>query len=436
MSTLAELTDLINEKGGEIRDLKTAKASKEDIMPKVAELLQLKNRYMEANGGVPFDPPKDDAKKKKKNQDAPLPPKPSSEAPSKKELNKLAKKANKAAAIAEAKASPCSAPCKNEGADAGAERSSTIALGLRAKAVYVHPSAPATISRLVGSVRSGSVAVSSLDADMDIPFINSTIPLPGQEKAKAAPPQPYLSAVGSGDRVNGDAAVAMYLAERCGLTGNTVWERSQCLSFVTAAAAAAASELMALCEPLLATKTYLVGEALSVADIAVYSSLCGPFESVTKKSKKNKKDKDDKEGAAAGAAAALASGLGFSAPDAKFPNLSRWALTLAGRVALTPLVGPDVLTKKSEKPDTKAKCGIGGSDNKSSAIGDTAEVGPPPLFEAQEGRVVTRFPPEPSGYMHIGHCKAALLNDYYAKRYKGKLIVRFDDTNPSKEKQE
>ncbi|MGM5488257.1 MAG: glutamate--tRNA ligase [Nanobdellota archaeon] len=60
----------------------------------------------------------------------------------------------------------------------------------------------------------------------------------------------------------------------------------------------------------------------------------------------------------------------------------------------------------------------------------------PPLKNAAEGAVITRMPPEPSKYNHVGHALSFLINYLYAHMYKGRCVLRLDDTNPEMARQE
>ncbi|XP_068089017.1 bifunctional glutamate/proline--tRNA ligase isoform X3 [Hyperolius riggenbachi] len=136
----------------------------------------------------------------------------------------------------------------------------------------------------------------------------------------------------------------------------------------------------------LSLRTYLVGDTLTLADISVYSTLAvsKPWQTELKRDK-----------------AAV--------------NVRRWFSFLEPSV---PFRG-ELSVSTSAAPEKKQD------------VGKFVE-----LPGAEMGKVVVRFPPEASGYLHIGHAKAALLNQHYQVNFKGKLIMRFDDTNPEKEKED
>ncbi|XP_041837193.1 bifunctional glutamate/proline--tRNA ligase isoform X2 [Melanotaenia boesemani] len=141
----------------------------------------------------------------------------------------------------------------------------------------------------------------------------------------------------------------------------------------------------------LSLRTFLVGRALTLADLSVWAALKGHSD--------------------------------WPSQSKSFLHVSRWFYFLSSQVPFS-AVGNKYTSKKT--PMTKSN-----SDEKKQDVGKFVD-----LPGAEVGKVVVRFPPEASGYLHIGHAKAALLNQHYQVTFKGKLIMRFDDTNPEKEKED
>lgn len=138
----------------------------------------------------------------------------------------------------------------------------------------------------------------------------------------------------------------------------------------------------------LTLRTFLVGYTLTIADISVWGALNGNGQAISAIKRNH------------------------------LPNLVRW-FRYIGSIERVSTVVESFKTELTTKKKAKSKEG-------------NYEIG---LMDTDKG-VVTRFPPEPSGYLHIGHAKAAMLNQYFAQHYGGTMIIRFDDTNPTKEKQE
>ncbi|GAB2224372.1 hypothetical protein Drorol1_Dr00005127 [Drosera rotundifolia] len=162
-------------------------------------------------------------------------------------------------------------------------------------------------------------------------------------------------------------------------------------------------------------RTFLVAHDVSIADIALWSALAGTgqrWESLRK--------------------------------SKKYTNLVCWYNSITAEYQLDALWAAysgkrgsgksGAAQTKVQELQKQFKSPNGQNIDKAKVSGrSSSEIDLP---NAEVGKVCLRFAPEPSGYLHIGHAKAALLNKYFAEKYEGRLIIRFDDTNPAKESSE
>ena len=413
--SLEELKKEIDAVGSQIAAAKKEISDKDEVKkvigPLIPKLLELKKQYADANGGIGVDGKPFGVKEKKK-------PAPAANAVATAEnaAKKAAKKAEKAAKKAAYKAGLAKqggAPAAAADPLAGGKPKQAAPAAPKARGgpppltnlskfklnplqLVLNPNASSMKERPVIALAAACLA----DVDIDLSITSDH-----------RVPNPMMGMTGGGVVV-GDLAMARYVLDAVASEGNALATSSANERAAQNAWIEYAQSLTQLdqeqvvkgiamtLEHALSKRTYLCGNKISLADVALFAALGFPC--------------------------AIADKIKVAEALKEFKVASRWTNMMAAHPAL----------KKA------AQLAIGASGATDAEVQFTEEKLEPlvsgmNLLEgAIPGQVVTRFPPEPSGYLHVGHAKACLLNDYYARRYKGRLIIRFDDTNPSKEKEE